>query len=82
MYNPFTKHPRIHEETYLEHFKYAFKCGIKMIFAGIAFIIHAIFPWLFEYTGSNRVYDLAKKLSGKLNSSKKPISMKDSDIKN
>ena len=40
-------------ETYIEHFKCAFLFGSTMLIGGIACIIHAIFPFLFEKTGSN-----------------------------
>ena len=68
MYNPFIKHPRTYGETYFEHFRYALKFGLTLILAGMACIIHSVFPWLFEYTGSNTVFNLTKKLSKKLNS--------------
>jgi hypothetical protein len=56
--NLFTKHPRSIGESYTEHLFFAFCTGIKLIFGGIACIIHAIFPFLFERTGST----MAKKM--------------------
>jgi hypothetical protein len=53
MKNPFTNHPNSIGETYFQHLFHALKFGFKMIAAGIACIIHAVFPFLFEKTGSN-----------------------------
>jgi hypothetical protein len=53
MRNIFTVHPRSIGETYLQHLKFALIFGIKMLIGGIACIIHAVFPFLFQHTGSN-----------------------------
>jgi len=56
----FTKHPSSIGESYLKHMRFAFTFGSKMVLGGFACIIHGIFPFLFENTGSN----IAKKLAG------------------
>lgn len=40
----FTEHPESVGESYIHHFLYACISGIKLIFAGIACVIHSIFP--------------------------------------
>lgn len=40
-------------EKYFEHMFYAQKYGIKMIFAGLACIIHSVVPNLFISTASD-----------------------------
>lgn len=49
----FTKHPNSVGESYLVHGKFALIFGFNMMIGGLACIIHAIFPFLFEKTGSN-----------------------------
>lgn len=56
--NLFTKHPQSIGETYWEHFYFASLMGGKMLLAGIACLMHAIFPFLFEKTASNILIQL------------------------
>ena len=58
MYNPFTKHPHSVDETYLEHMKCAFKFFYTLFRLSLAVLVHAIFPFLFEYTASKGVKEL------------------------
>jgi len=56
----FLAHPRSVEESYLEHMGSALSFARLLLFAGIAALVHAIFPTLFEKTGSRivtRLYD-------------------------
>lgn len=53
MKNIFTHHPETVGETYFEHLKFALGFGVKMLVGGLACIIHAIFPFLFQKTGSD-----------------------------
>lgn len=56
----FTAHPASVDETYSEHFIVASSFGVPMILAGFACLLHGIFPFMFEKTGSNlvkRLYD-------------------------
>jgi hypothetical protein len=71
MVNLFTKHPKSIGETYLTHFKCAFKFGFMMIMGGIACVLHSIFPFLFTNTGSNVTIMLAKKFSDRIDKQKK-----------
>ena len=50
MSNPFTEHPHAVNETYGEHFGFAFKFGVKMTLGGLAALVHAVFPFLFITT--------------------------------
>ncbi|MEO0441232.1 MAG: DUF6356 family protein [Pseudomonadota bacterium] len=54
----FTEHPRTVGETYSEHFVMASSFGVPMILAGFACLLHGIFPFMFERTGSNLVRKL------------------------
>lgn len=54
----FSDHPRSVGETYLEHMGSAFTFGWRMLIAGIACLLHGLFPFLFVKTGSTTVRHL------------------------
>ena len=54
----FTEHPKQNGETYFQHLRCAATYGLSMVFSGIAAIIHAVFPFIFETAAS----DCAKKV--------------------
>lgn len=51
--NAFTAHPRSVGETYTQHMGVASRCGLYMVLAGSACLVHALLPFLFERTASN-----------------------------
>jgi hypothetical protein len=74
--NPFTRHPCEIGESYGEHFATASRFGLKMIGGGIACLVHAVLPFLFERTGSETVRELNSTLckrSDKPNWERHPI---------
>lgn len=62
MRNIFTEHPSEQNESYIQHAFFASKCGIRLLFLGIAAIIHALFPFVFQKTVSSEILELSKKL--------------------
>ena len=60
MSNLFTKHPHKMGESYFQHFKFAFAFGMNMLIGGFACISHAIFPFLFQKTGSNIILKMTQ----------------------
>jgi hypothetical protein len=60
--NPFTKHPASAGETYGEHFTLAWAFGLRMIWGGMAALIHGLFPFVFTVTGSTTVNRLHQQL--------------------
>jgi hypothetical protein len=54
----FTRHPAAVGETYGEHLVFASGIGSRLILAGAACLLHGIFPFLFERTGSRAIIDL------------------------
>ena len=54
------KHLQESQCSYLEHFKFAIHAGFKLIFAGVASLIHAFIPQLFPGTAAFTVIDLYK----------------------
>jgi hypothetical protein len=62
MSNIFTQHPNSMNETYFQHLKFALGFGLKMHMGGLACIIHALFPFLFQKTGSDFLLKSTKDL--------------------
>ena len=58
----FAEHPRSVGETYHEHFGLAFRFGLAMLAGGLACLVHALFPKLFERTGSGTIKRLYAEL--------------------
>ena len=54
-HNPFTSHPREVGESYSEHLVHASGFGLRMIAGGLACLVHAVLPFVFENAGSNAV---------------------------
>jgi hypothetical protein len=54
----FADHPRSVGETYFGHMGSAFSFGWRMLIAGIACLLHGLFPFLFVKTGSTTVRHL------------------------
>ncbi len=54
----FTEHPASVGETYTRHMARAGCFGLRLIGAGIACLVHALLPFLFERTGSAAVAEL------------------------
>ena len=54
----FANHPRSVGETYAEHFSIAFRFALSMVAGGLACLVHALFPALFERTGSRTIQRL------------------------
>ena len=58
MIRAFVKHPHSVGESYGEHFVMAGTFGLRLLFAGFACLVHAIFPFFFEHTGSRCIREL------------------------
>jgi hypothetical protein len=65
MFRGFTQHPASVGETYFEHLLQAGCFGVRMVFAGLACLIHAVFPFLFERTGSRAVGELNERMTSR-----------------
>ena len=51
----FAGHPRSVGETYAQHFAIAVRFGLSMLAGGMACLVHALVPALFEPTGSRTI---------------------------
>ena len=52
------KHLKESQTTYWPHFKWAMLAGVRLIYAGVTSLIHAIHPSLFPGTAATTVIDL------------------------
>ena len=60
--NPLTEHLTEVGETYPRHFMKAVGFGIAMVAAGLACLVHALFPFLFVTTGSTCIRRLHRRM--------------------
>lgn len=58
MWTAFTKHPASVGESYLQHMRMAGAFATRMLGAALACYVHAVFPFLFERTGSAAIAEL------------------------
>lgn len=58
----FTQHPSSVNESYLQHLFMATIFGLKLLLASIACFLHAIFPFMFERTGSQVITELNQRM--------------------
>jgi len=61
----FRAHPRSVGESYGQHFRTASGFGVVMVGAGLAALVHAVFPALFERTGSRAIKRLHDRLAAR-----------------
>ena len=54
----FTEHPASVGESYGEHLFRAMYFGTRMVFAGLACLLHGVLPFLFVRTGSRAIAEL------------------------
>jgi hypothetical protein len=58
----FTEHPASVGESYGEHLMHAMCFGTRMMLAGVACMVHALLPFMFERTGSRTVSALHERM--------------------
>jgi Family of unknown function (DUF6356) len=58
----FTDHPASVGETYGEHLLAATSFALRMMLGGLACLVHALLPFLFERTASNCVTELHQRI--------------------
>jgi len=58
----FTEHPATVGESYGEHMSQAACFGTRMVFAGLACLVHAVLPFLFVRTGSRTIAELNERM--------------------
>jgi hypothetical protein len=69
----FSEHPASVGESYGEHMAHAACFGTRMVLAGVACLLHAVFPFLFERTGSRAIAELNERMITKRCARREPI---------
>ncbi|HEV8680517.1 MAG TPA: DUF6356 family protein [Stellaceae bacterium] len=77
-FTAFSRHPAAVGETYGEHFVFASGVGGRLMLAGLACLLHGIFPFLFERTGSRTIIDLHDRVTGGTQSRLHPVGAEES----
>jgi hypothetical protein len=62
MNNPFTKHPKSVNESYLVHLVHALRFAAEFYILHLIVIVHAFLPFLFQTTASDRIRKLITKM--------------------
>ena len=68
MRNIFKDHPNSVGETYFQHFVNSCSFGIKLMLIAFQAFFHAIFPWCFEHSTSDKISKLNDFLQSRRNS--------------
>jgi len=63
----FLDHPRSVDESYFEHHLFAGGFALRLVGAGLAALVHALVPCLFEKTASNMIAKMYAKTSNRSN---------------
>jgi hypothetical protein len=71
--DPFTRHPASVGETYAGHLAFATGVGGRMVLAGLACMLHGLFPFLFPRTGSRAILDLHTRVTGGARGRNQPV---------
>ena len=58
----FVEHPETVGETYLQHLQQASGFALCMFSAGLACLIHGLFPFMFQSTGSDKIRNLHSRM--------------------
>ena len=58
----FSEHPASVGESYLQHLRVALGFSGRLLLAGLACLVHAIFPFLCAHTGSNSILELHERM--------------------
>ena len=63
----FLDHPRSVDGNYFEHLLFAGGFALRLLGAGVAALVHALIPCLFEKTASNMIAKMYAKTSNRSN---------------
>jgi hypothetical protein len=62
LHRMFLSHPETVDESYGEHFSFALGFALRLIGAGLAALVHAIIPCLFETTASRMIRQMHERI--------------------
>lgn len=59
----FLSHPQAVDESYGEHFLFALGFAARLLGAGLAALVHAVIPCLFETTASRMILEMHDRIA-------------------
>jgi Family of unknown function (DUF6356) len=59
----FLSHPQAVDESYGEHFLFAIGFAARLLGAGLAALVHAVIPCLFETTASRMILEMHDRIA-------------------
>jgi Family of unknown function (DUF6356) len=59
----FLSHPQTVDESYGEHFLFALGFAMRLLGAGLAALVHAVIPCLFETTASRMICEMHDRIA-------------------
>ena len=80
MTNKFTEHPKAVGETYAAHFKIAFKVAVRLFFASMCQVTHAILPFV-KPPGGTDIDSLVKFLEERSPTARSKYNFEDEMVK-
>jgi len=63
----FLSHPQTVDESYGEHFLFALGFAMRLLGAGLAALVHALIPCLFETTASRMICQMHDRIARRAN---------------
>ncbi len=60
----FKAYPEKNEMTYFSHMKFSLSISMKLLKGSAILVVHSVFPFLFEWNGSQIIKDLHNKITG------------------
>ena len=70
----FLSHPQAVDESYGEHLLFAFGFAARLFGAGLAALIHAVIPCLFETTASRMIREMHQRITNRAHGAAAPRS--------
>ena len=61
----FLSHPQTVDESYGEHFLFALGFAMRLLGAGLAALVHALIPCLFETTASRMIREMHDRITSR-----------------
>jgi len=71
----FLSHPQAVDESYGEHFLFALGFAARLLGAGLAALVHAVIPCLFETTASRMIREMHDRIASRAHT--QPAALRD-----
>jgi hypothetical protein len=76
----FLSHPQAVDESYGEHFLFALGFAARLLGAGLAALVHAVIPCLFETTASRMIREMHDRIANRAHTLQ-PAALRDARLR-